>query len=146
MREVQVQAGTVHVAALDAALRAALTTCKGLSTYGAGRPISIWLHDSALPADDATAQSIAAAHDPVFLSADKTTIKADGVDTATVTVAAPNVNAAPVNLIVNGQVVPVTLTNGIGTVQVTSLDPTIITVTVQSSANRTTDSIEVQAI
>lgn len=139
--------GAVQLQALDAAIRAALgAKMCGLSTDGPNKPITLWLDDAALPADLTTAQSIAAAHDPVFLSADKLTIKADGLDTATLTVVAPNVNGAPVTLLINSQVVPVTLTNGIGTVQIVSLDPCPIWVTVQSPANRTTDRLEVLAV
>ena len=35
----------------------------GVSTYGPLRPISIWMDDSALPADDTAALNIAAAHE-----------------------------------------------------------------------------------
>jgi hypothetical protein len=147
VRQLALIEGTIQFPALDAAIRAALSVkMHGLSSYGTPGPVVAWLDDAATVDDDATALAIAAAHDPVFLSADKTTIQADGVDTVTVSVVAPNVNAAPVNLLVNSQVVPVELTNGIGTVEIVSLDPARITVAVQSPANRTTDSVEVQAI
>src|SRR5690349_3598734 len=57
------------------------------------------LDDSATPGDLATADSVAAAHDPVFLSVDKAIIAADGVETATITVLAPKPGAAPVTLV-----------------------------------------------
>jgi hypothetical protein len=90
MQELNLDLGNVQVMALDTALKAALgSKCSGLSTYGNGRPISIWLDNSAVQADIDTATALANAHDPVSLSVDKATISADGVATATITVSAP---------------------------------------------------------
>src|SRR5205085_627796 len=133
---------SVHTAALDAALRAVLPgKIVGVSTYGPARPISIWMDDSAIGADDTAAAGIAALHDPVFLSADKDSIQADGSDTVTLMVTTTNPAAAGVSLLINGAAVPVTLNSGAGTVQIASADPLTITVSVQDPANRSTDHI-----
>jgi len=147
MQEITVALDNPQVTALDTALRAALgSKCSGVSTYGTGRPVSIWLDDTAVQADIDTATAIATAHDPVFLTASKSTIAADGVDTATITVQAPKSGAAAVTLLMGSTPVPVTLAAGVGTVVITSLDPTVITVTVQTPANRTTDTLTIQAV
>lgn len=136
----------IHLGALDTALRAALPgKVIGASTYGPSRPISIFVDDSASGADETAALANAAAHDPVFLTVDKTAITADGVDAATVTVRAPKPGAAAVTLLVNGSPVPVTLANGVGAVEVASLDPDTITVSVQDGDNRSTDTITILA-
>lgn len=136
-----------HIGALDSAIRTSLASkYHGLSTYDPGRPISLWMDDTAQPADDTTALSITAVHDPVFLSVDKINIAANNVDTATITVNAPKPGAAAVSLLVNGNVVPVTLTNGTGTILITSQDVQQITITVQNPSNRSTDQIIIQAV
>lgn len=151
MKEIKATVPNVS-GALDTALRAALgARCYGLSTYGAGRDISIWLDDSATATDQSQAGSLAAAHDPVFLTVDKTTIQRGGTDAATVTVNAPKIGAAPVTLAVStngGAPVdwPVTLVGGTGTDKLTSLDPATITVTVKNPANRSTDSLTIKAV
>lgn len=146
MREITVNVGIMHSAALDTALRAALTDkVIGVSGYGETRPISIWLEDSASAADQLTATTTAQAHDPVFLSVDKTVIEGDGTDTATVTVNAPKVGAAPVVLLIAGSPIAVTLTNGVGTVPISS-DPATIEVSVQNPNNRTTDVLTIEAV
>src|SRR4051794_36039761 len=117
----------IQTGALDTALKTALPgKVIGVSTYGPSRPISIWMDDSALPADDTAALNIAAAHDPVFLAVYKGTIAADGIDAATITISAPKASAAGVTLLVNGSAVPVTLSSGSGSVQITSADPQTI--------------------
>lgn len=148
MIETNIILANIHDSALDQALKTALPgKCFGLSTYGdISRPISIWLDDSATGSDQTTATNTATAHDPVFLSVDKTSIVANGTDTATITVKAPKVGAAAITLIVNGADVPVSLSSGVGTVSITSLDKTTITATVKSPANRSTDAITIQAV
>ncbi len=147
MRELNMTLDAVHPAALDAALRAALPgKVVGVSTYDPARPISIWLDDSATPDDEASAASLAAAHDPIFLSADRQNIAADGSDAASLTVSAPKPDAAPVTLLVAGTVVPVTLTDGVGTLSIVSADPTTIAVSVQNAANRSTDQLTIEAV
>ena len=146
MRELNVSLPNLHDGALDFALRAALPAkTLGLSTYGPQRPISIWLVDATTADDDSTAQSVVAAHDPVFLVTDKTSIATDGIDAATVGVFAPRLDAAPVTLLVNGSVVPVNLIAGAGSVQITSLDAQTITVQLQNPANRSTDQLSITA-
>ena len=146
MRELNLTLAAVHIGALDVALRAALPgQIVGLSTYGTDRPLSIWLADSASQADQTAAAANATAHDPVFLSADKTDIAADGLDTATITVQAPKPGAAPVSLLIGGVAVPVSLTNGVGTVTIRSSDPAIVAISVQNPQNRTADQIVVTA-
>jgi hypothetical protein len=145
MQALNVPIDPLHIGALDAALKAALPDkVIGISGYGSARPITIWLDDSTSEGDQIIADSTAQAHDPVFLSVDKTEIVGDGVDTATITVNAPKVGAAPVVLLIDGSAVPVTLTNGIGTVPLSS-DPATVHVTVQNPENRTTDVITIEA-
>ena len=146
MRELSLMAGEVNSGGLDAALKAVMgSKVLGVSTYGPLRPISVWLDETTTPGDDADATSIVSAHDPVFLSVNRTSIPADGATEAVVTVRAPGKNAADVSLIVAGTVVPVTLINGVGTIRVSSADPASIPVSVQNPANRSTDSLTVEA-
>lgn len=147
MQEVNATLAAWREEALHAALKAALgSKCFGLSTYGAGRDISIWMDDSAVQADLDSAAAIAAAHDPVSLSADKTTILANGTDAATVTVRAPKPGAAAVTLLVNGVDWPIALTNGVGSDTLTALDPATITISVKNPSNRSTDVLTVEAV
>ena len=147
MREVNVTLLGVHTDALTVALRAALGPNKalGISTYGSARPISIWLVDNTTPLDDQLAIVIAQAHDPVFLSVDKATITANGVDMATVHVLAPK-SSATVTLVIGNTPVPVTLTGGVGNITIVSTDHAMIPISVQNPANRTTDTVIVEAI
>jgi hypothetical protein len=147
MREVNVTLSNVHSDALTAALRSALGVNKalGISTYGSSRPISIWLADSATTPDEQQATAIALAHDPVFLSVDKATIAANGIDIATVHVLAPKPGAT-VTLSIGNTPVPVTLTGGVGNITIVSSDPAAIPVSVQNPANRTTDTVIVEAV
>jgi hypothetical protein len=146
MREQNVSLANFNVVALDATLRASVgAKIIGVSTYGPDRPISVWLDDSATAGDEATVTSLTAAHDPVFLSADKVTIAADGEDEAIITVEAPKSGAASVTLLVADTPVPVTLTNGVGTVSVSSEDPASISVSVQNGDNRSLDVLVVEA-
>lgn len=143
MNELNVVLARVHPNTLKAALVAELgDKCPGVSTYGNDRPISIWLEDEATAEDFSTAEMIAAAHDPVFISANKTRIVADGSDTAIVTVYAQNA----VNLLIAGVSVPVPIINGLGIAQIVSNDPASIEVTVENPDNRTTDRIIIEAI
>ncbi len=62
------------------------------------------------------------------LEADKTTIEADGVDQAIITLTS-NVGISPIDVDVNGVTVSVTLTDGVGTLPpITSLTPGVIVV------------------
>src|SRR5262249_37575516 len=96
-------------------------------------------------ADDTLATLTANSHDPVFLSVDRQTITADGLDAATVTVRALKADAAPIILLVAGTAVPVTLTNGLGQVTIRSSDPATLAISLQNPQNRTTDQIVVTA-
>jgi len=155
----------VNVAALDAALKAALPgKVQGVSA-SAGRdgstlvgpdepnakdgiftphnaPLVIHMDDSAPPADDAAALAIVAAHDPVFLEANKTVIAADGIDTVSIKVVAPR-GLAGVTLQVSangGPLVdwpsPIALVAGVGTDTLTAQDPGTFVVTVKNPTNR----------
>lgn len=136
-----------HEGGLNAALVAALgSKCHGMSTYGPGRDISIWLDDTAVQADKDSAAALAAAHDPCFITVDKTSIIGDGIDVATVTVRAPKPNAAAVVLLVNNTPIPVNMNLGTGTIQIASSDPAVVTVTLQNPQNRTTDSLTIEAV
>lgn len=148
MQEVNATLTAWREEALHAALKAALADkCYGISTYGPGRDISIWMDDTAAQADLDSAAALAAAHDPVFLSVDKTTITANGTDAATVTVRAPKPGAAAVTLLINGVTEwTFTLTDGVGTDTLTALDAGIITLTCKDSSNRTTDVLTVEAV
>jgi hypothetical protein len=148
MREINPSAYgyNISASALDTALRAALRgKVVGISTYGPSQSISIFLDDSVTRGDEATTLATAAAHDPVILSADKLTITANGSDTATVTVNVPKPGASAVTLLVGGLPVPVTLTDGVGSIQITSADPATIQISVQNPENRTTDTLIVEA-
>ena len=154
MQELNVSlAFLVNVGGLDAAIKAALgSKCFGVSTYGsAARPISVWVDDTAQPADLTTATNLANAHDPVNLATDKTSIQADGNDTATISVSAPKPGAAAVTLVCtkpdSSQVTQaVTLVAGAGTVQFKTIVPGTYTVTVQNPANRSADTITIEAV
>jgi len=147
MLEVNVTISYIHSDGLTAALQSALGTNKalGVSSYGSNRPISVWLADSASPLEQQQAAVVAQAHDPVFLSVDKTHVAANGVDTAIVTVFAPK-PAALVTLLIGSTSVPVTLANGVGSISIVSNDPASIPISVQNPANRTTDTLIVEAI
>ena len=109
------------------------------------------MDDTAQPSDDATAQSLATAHDPVFLSVDRASIPSDNTTPATVTVRAPKVGAAAVTLSISapgGQTVTqlVTMVAGVGTVAITSPISGAINVSVQNPSNRSADTITIQAV
>jgi hypothetical protein len=168
MREIVITVDFLHIAALDAALKSALPgkvpglsapigangqvlsrsnpDSSGNTTLTLGQ-VRLHLEDAATPADETTASDLALAHDPVFLSVDKTTITAANppTDMATVTVRAPKPEAAPVTLLVAGAPVPVTLVGGVGTVTISSADPASIAVSVQNPANRSTDELVIEA-
>jgi hypothetical protein len=144
MHEYKFLIENLHTPALHNALAAVLGgNFIGISTYGTDRPFSAWL---AGPDDETAAIVVITAHDPVSLSVDKSTITADGRDTATITVQTFRPDAEPVTLLVNDTPVPITLTNGIGTLEITSDDPTTITIVVQNPENRTTDILTVEAL
>lgn len=137
----------VQSAALDAAIRGSLgSKLIGVSSYGNARPISLWMDDSALPADDAAAQSAGLAHDPVFLSADKTSIQANGTDAATVTILTPKQGAAAVTLSVsvNGGA-PSDWIPALPTDTFTASDPGTYAITVKNPSNRSTDQLTITA-
>lgn len=152
MKEINATLSDWHSPALHAACVAALGFVEnggkfgGVSTYGAARPISLWLDDSASAADETTAANLAAAHDPVHLSIDKTTILANGTDAATVTVRAGKPGAAAVTLLVNGVDWNITMANGLGVDTLTSLDPVVITISVKNPDNRSTDVLTIEAV
>jgi hypothetical protein len=147
MKELNPTIDNLNAAALDAALRSALPgKVFGVSSYGSSRPVSIWLDDAATPSDETTALALAAAHDPVFVSIDKTTFQANGTDAATISVAAPNPGSAPVSLLVGGTSVPVSLSGGLGSITLTSADPVQLTVGVQNSENRFVGQFVIEAI
>lgn len=107
----------------------------GVSTFGSG-PVALWMDDSAVQADIDLATTTALAHDPIFLSIDKTTINADGIDTATLTVMVTKVNAAAVIITINGVDYLLAFTNGVATVQINSADPGTFVISVKNPTNR----------
>jgi hypothetical protein len=134
----------VDLMALTAALLAELPDiADGVST-GSTIPTRVHLRDKATEDDIDSAQAVLDAHDPVFLSVDKTVIVGDGVDTATIMVTAPKVDAAPVVLLVEGTPVAVALVDGIGIVTINS-DPATIHVLVQDAENRSSDALVIEA-
>lgn len=146
---------TPNLDALNAAVVGALPTkVDSFQTYGDERPFTFLLVGIPVtfsPADEVTVQGILNAHDPVFLTVDKVQVQANDVDTFTVTVNAPRPGAAPVSLTVsvNGGVavvVPVTLTNGVGTSSFTAKDPGTITIAVQNPGNRYAGNLTVKAV
>lgn len=147
MIERQMTIDALHEAALDQAIHSTIGSMFiGLSTYGGTRPISLWFEDAATPNDIMAATVILTTHDPVFLSINKTRIAANGLDAAIVTVRVLRLNAEPVTLLVNNAPVLITLTNKIGTLEITSADPANITIAVQNPVNRTTDSLILEAV
>lgn len=144
-----------HTMALSNALVAALPgVIDSISAYGGNRSITLLLagQEAILTApQEVTAQGIFDAHDPVFLSIDKTTVQADGSDQATITVTAPKPGAAAITLVCtkpDGSTVTqaVALTAGVGTTTFkTTLEGTY-TITLQNASNRTTDSLVIQAV
>jgi hypothetical protein len=147
MKELTTTVDHLNAAALDAVLRAALPgKVFGISDYGSSRPVSIWLDETITPADETTALNLAAAHDPVFVSIDKTTIRANGTDTATISVSAPKSGAASVSLLIDGTPVPVLMSSGVGSITLTSADPVQLTVGVQNGANRFVGQFVIEAV
>lgn len=152
MQTLNISMDYLNAQGLTNAIRAALgVKCFGLSDDGRARPISIWLDDTATPGDLTTATNLANAHDPVSLTADKTSVQSDGVDTATISVAAPKPGAAAVTLVCtkpdSSQVTQaVTLNAGAGTVAFKTIIPGTYTITVQNPANRSGDSLTIEAI
>jgi hypothetical protein len=168
MREIIVTIDFLHIEAFDATLKAALPgKVLGVSAPigvngqvlsrsnpdGSGNTtlllgqVRVHLDDAATPTDEITIAGLAQAHDPVYLSTDKTVIVAVNppTDSATVTVRAPKAGAAPVTLLVAGSAVPVTLTGGVGTLAISSADPASIAIGVQTPGNRSTDQLVIQA-
>lgn len=144
-----------HTTALGNALKAAVPSAiDAISAYGPTRPISmLWLgNDAVLTApQEATAQAIFDAHDPVFLSADKLSVLSDGSDIITITVSAPKTGAAAVTLICTKpdgtaltQAVP--LTSGVGTTTFKTKIEGVYLITLQNPSNRTTDQLTLTAV
>jgi hypothetical protein len=139
--------------ALDTALRAACgANLSGLSTYGkVSRPISVWFNDGTPQATIDLALPVVQAHDPVFLTADKLAVAADGVDIATIAVAAPKTGAAPVTLQCkkpDGTTInlPVTLAGGLGTIQFRTALPGDYAISVLNPGTRTTDQLTIKGV
>jgi hypothetical protein len=155
----------IHSLALDAAIRSALgakflglraalnssnTPTFSPSSNVAGA-INLDMADAALSADDTTATNLAATHDPVFLSVSKTSIIADGIDSATITITAPKSGAAVVTLICNGpnglsQTISPVLSGGVATDTFQTNIAGTYTITVQNPANRSTDQLIITAV
>lgn len=141
------------VPGLDAALRPALAPYfYGLSTFGtAARPVSLKFRDDTPQSVLDSAPAIVQAHDPVFLTADKLTVQADGVDIATIAVATPKTGAAPVTLQCkkpDGTTLTqaVTLAGGLGTVQFRTVMPGDYVFTVLNPGTRTTDQLTIKGV
>src|SRR5260370_8581942 len=109
------------------------------------RAVWVGLAERASAADQEQAAAIAQAHDRGFLRVEKSHIAANGTDTAIVTVFAPKPGAS-VMLLIGTTPVAVMLTNGVGSISIVSNDPATIPVSVQNAANRTTDTLTVEAI
>ena len=134
-----------NIGALDPACRAASVKCTGVSAWGDLRPVQVYLDDTYVQADVDAVTAAANAHDPVNLKVDKTSIKADGQDTATITISAPKPGAAPVTLLVSGNPVAVTLTNGVGNLALVSNVIGSIVISVQNPTNRSADTLTIIA-
>lgn len=139
----------VHMAALHDVLSDQFgATYFGLSQFSDGIVRAVVIDDFA---DGTSLLATVQAHDPVFLAVDRETISADGVDAAIVTVSAPKAGAAPVVLQIApsaGDLVeqPVDLVGGVGTVEIASVDPQVVTVSVRDGAARTSDRIDIQVV
>lgn len=155
-------APNIHLAALDAALRAALPNkvfglnasigANGLVTVrnNNGQVINgqfaVILDDATIQADDTTAQTVTDAHDPVFIAADKMTILANGTDVVIITINAPKQGAAPIVLLINSIPTPVPLKSGVGQVKISSPTVGALNISLQNPGNRSADVLTVQAI
>lgn len=153
MREYQaILAIECNALALDGALKSVLPgKVLGVSTYGTGRPISVWLDDVSPESDNVTVDTVVAAHDPVFISADKASISANGTDTVTISVRTAKAGAAAVTLVVTKPdtstvTQSVTMSNGAGSVQFKTQILGIYTIAVQNGSNRCADALSVQAV
>lgn len=88
--------------------------------------------------------------DPVYVTCDKSRIKADDTERCTITVTAPKPGAAAVVLSIscNGSApldFPVSLAGGVGSDFFTCKDPASITIRVKNGANRSVDTLTVEA-
>lgn len=140
----------IHLFALDLALRSALPgKFSGASTYMVAPP-DVFLTNTFTEADQPTLDATVAAHDPVFITLSKTAIRADGLDSVTVTVTAPKPGAAAVILLVTSSAGvtewPFTLVNGAASDTLTALDPDLLTLSLKTPANRSTDSLTITAV
>jgi hypothetical protein len=118
----------------------------GISTNSAQVTIRVFSLIALSPQETLDAEIAIDTHDPVFLSANKRQITADGLDTAMITVTAPKPGAAPVTLDINGQQVPITLIDGIGSQEITAIDPMVINVSVVNPENRISETIIIEAV
>lgn len=144
-----------HPAALDAALRAALPgQVIGLRAYDQSQPVYVYLDDATGPTEDGSVQATGSAHDPVFLSVDRTAIIAANPpsDLATVTARAPNPNAAAITLQWSGDggltwtdwPMPA-LSAGLTADTFGALDPGAYLIRVKNADNRSTDQLTITA-
>jgi len=142
--------------ALDAALRAALGEDMVGISWGIDHDGNeLRVHVVAFP-DTATtdaANAVIAAHDPVLLQADKTSITPYGdgapesADRATITVWAPREDAAPVVLMVEGQEVALdTSVDGTDTVEIISQGSGVIDISVKNPTNRCSRTLSIVAV
>lgn len=115
-----------------------------------GGMIDVNIADNATASDKANITGIINAHDPVFLTVDKTRLKADDTERCTINVTAPKPGAAAVVLSIscNGSApvdFPVSLAGGVGSDYFTCKDPASITIRVKNGANRSVDILTVEA-
>jgi hypothetical protein len=118
----------------------------GISTNAELTEIRVHSEQALSQQEESDAQATIDNHDPVYLFVDTTQIDADGIDIATVTVQSPKPGAAGVTLDINGQSEVVTMIDGVGTVEITAIDPVTIEVTIINAENRTTDSLTIEAV
>jgi hypothetical protein len=144
MRTITIAAGEVIPDLLDAALDEALTTRYiGLASAGAVEPILVYLSPAASTADEDIAREVVRQHYPAFLKADKTSIRADGEDVATLSVRLRE--ESTIRLLVNGQPYAVALSKGVGRVEIVSKDPTPITIGVETPGGKQIDILKMEA-
>lgn len=144
MRTITIAAGEVIPELLDAALDEALATrYLGLASAGANEPILVYLSPTASSADEEVAREVVRQHYPAHLKLDKTSIRADGEDVATLSIRVRE--EATIRLLVNDLPYAVALSKGVGSVEIVSLDPTPITIGVETPSGKQITVLKMEA-
>lgn len=133
----------------NAAIAAFGTQFIDCNMTGNGTSVTCYLQNP-VGGQQATWDGIVSSQDPVILTLDKPTMLTDGVDFVTVSVNAPKPGAAAVTLQVtlpdgSTQTQAVTMTGGVGSVQIKTQLFGSYSVTITGATNRTTDVLSFEA-